>query len=64
MEVAVPAGITRLFAHPVLDWGMRSLTQKQLVAREVSNLITRPARRCLEQVYQQLARTRVKLPRP
>lgn len=35
VEVAVPAGITRLFAHPVLDWGMRSLTQKQLVAREI-----------------------------
>ncbi|PNW75136.1 hypothetical protein CHLRE_12g514200v5 [Chlamydomonas reinhardtii] len=35
MEVAVPAGITRLFAHPVMDWGMSSLTQKQLVAREI-----------------------------
>ncbi|GFR43618.1 hypothetical protein Agub_g4717 [Astrephomene gubernaculifera] len=35
LEVAVPAGITRLFAHPVLDWGMSSLTQKQLVSREV-----------------------------
>lgn len=31
----MPAGITRLFAHPVMDWGMSSLTQKQLVAREV-----------------------------
>ena len=35
LEVAVPAGIARLFAHPVFDWGMSSLTQKQLVAREV-----------------------------
>lgn len=55
MEVAVPAGITRLFAHPVLDWGMRSLTQKQLVAREVSTLITRAARRCIEHTYQLLS---------
>lgn len=35
LEVAVPAGIARLFGHPVLDWGLRTLTQKQLVAREV-----------------------------
>lgn len=35
IEVAVPAGISRLFAHPVLDWGMSSLTQQQLIAREV-----------------------------
>ncbi|GLC45037.1 hypothetical protein PLESTB_001461800 [Pleodorina starrii] len=35
MEVAVPAGISRLFAHPVMDWGMSSLTQQQLVAREI-----------------------------
>ncbi|PNH05787.1 Choline dehydrogenase [Tetrabaena socialis] len=35
LEVAIPAGISRLFGHPVLDWGMSSLTQKQLVSREV-----------------------------
>lgn len=35
LDVAVPAGLVRLFGHPVLDWGLRSLTQKQLVAREV-----------------------------
>ncbi|GIL70388.1 hypothetical protein Vretimale_3577 [Volvox reticuliferus] len=35
MEVAVPAGIARLFAHPVLDWGLSSVTQPQLVAREI-----------------------------
>lgn len=35
LEIAVPAGLTRLFKHPVLDWGLMSRTQKKL-AREVS----------------------------
>lgn len=36
LEVAVPAGLTRLFKHPVLDWGLHSVNQKQLAARDVS----------------------------
>lgn len=35
LEIAVPAGLTRLFKHPVLDWGLMSKTQQQLGAREV-----------------------------
>jgi choline dehydrogenase-like flavoprotein len=35
LEVKVPAGITRLFKHPVLDWGLQTLLQKQLNTREV-----------------------------
>jgi len=34
-ETAVPAAITRLFAHPVLDWGLKSVNQKELTEREV-----------------------------
>ena len=34
-EISVPAALTRLFRHPVLDWGLMTQTQKQLVAREV-----------------------------
>ena len=35
-ETAVPVAITRLFSHPVLDWGLRTVNQKQLTEREVS----------------------------
>lgn len=35
LEVKVPAGITRLFKHPVMDWALNSLTQKQLTDKEV-----------------------------
>lgn len=31
----MPAGITRLFKHPVLDWGLNTLLQPQLSTREV-----------------------------
>ncbi|KAF5834678.1 GMC oxidoreductase-domain-containing protein [Dunaliella salina] len=34
-ETWVPAGITRLFNHPVLDWGLKTVSQKQLTEREV-----------------------------
>jgi len=35
LEIAVPAGLTRLFRHPVLDWGLMTKTQPQLAAREI-----------------------------
>lgn len=35
LEVAIPAGLTRLFKHPILDWGLNTLTQRQLKDREV-----------------------------
>ncbi|KAL6758730.1 GMC oxidoreductase-domain-containing protein [Haematococcus lacustris] len=35
LEIGVPAGIARLFRHPVLDWGLNSSTQKPLTSREV-----------------------------
>ena len=38
LEIAVPAGLTRLFKHPVLDWGLMSRTQQNLYAREVSSI--------------------------
>lgn len=38
LEIAVPAALTRLFKHPVLDWGLMSKTQRELKAREVSLL--------------------------
>jgi len=34
-ETAVPAALTRLFAHPVLDWGLQTINQKTLTDREV-----------------------------
>lgn len=33
--VSVPAGITRLFKHPVFDWGLSSVKQQQLSARDI-----------------------------
>nr|WRW24843.1 choline dehydrogenase [Dunaliella tertiolecta] len=35
LETLVPAAITRLFAHPVLDWGLKSVHQRELTEREV-----------------------------
>ncbi len=34
-DIAVPAALSRLFKHPVLDWGLMTQTQKPLFAREV-----------------------------
>jgi hypothetical protein len=34
-EIAVPAGLTRLFRHPTLDWGLMSMTQRKVNSREV-----------------------------
>lgn len=31
----VPAGLARLFRHPFLDWGLNTLSQKQLNGREI-----------------------------
>jgi choline dehydrogenase-like flavoprotein len=35
MEIAVPAGLTRLFRHPTLDWGLMSLVQSNVNGRQV-----------------------------
>lgn len=37
MTSVVPAGLTRLFQHPTLDWNLFSSKQKQLTDREVSS---------------------------
>jgi hypothetical protein len=36
MTSVVPAGLTRLFQHPTLDWNLFSTKQQQLTEREVS----------------------------
>ncbi len=41
LEVSVPAGIARLFKHPVLDWGLNSVGQTALQSREVSGQAAR-----------------------
>jgi hypothetical protein len=35
-EVTIPAGLTKLFNHPIFDWGLFSGLQEQLRTREVS----------------------------
>jgi len=35
MVSVVPAGLTRLFQHPVLDWNLFSTKQQPLTDREV-----------------------------
>jgi hypothetical protein len=35
MTTVVPAGLTRLFQHPTLDWNLFSTKQQQLTHREV-----------------------------
>uniref|UniRef100_A0A7S0S699 Glucose-methanol-choline oxidoreductase N-terminal domain-containing protein n=1 Tax=Chlamydomonas leiostraca TaxID=1034604 RepID=A0A7S0S699_9CHLO len=35
LEIAIPAGLTKLFRHPTLDWGLFSVNQKPLDKREV-----------------------------
>jgi hypothetical protein len=37
MTSVVPAGLTRLFQHPTLDWNLFSTKQQQLTNREVSS---------------------------
>lgn len=38
-ETSVPAALTRLFAHPVLDWGLKSVQQRSMTEREVGEHI-------------------------
>jgi hypothetical protein len=39
LEITVPAGLSRLFKHPVLDWGLMTKTQQSLFSREVRNAV-------------------------